>query len=113
MNTIRNINLDFSDYNGTSQYYRHWLGGIYTDGMKAVADNLGAYWLLDAVFSYRRKEEFQLWVLEASKGEALLTMKEDSDRPYLVKQFIPYTDFPDGSLKMYLANGVLHLPSEY
>lgn len=45
--------------------------------------------------------------------QAVLTMREDADRPPRVKQFIPYTDFPDGMLKMYLIDRVLLLPSEY
>jgi hypothetical protein len=52
-------------------------------------------------------------MLEVTKRQGILSMREDADRPMLVKQFIPYTDFPEGVLKMYFVNGVLHLPSEY
>ena len=113
MNTLHNINSDFSVYNGSEAFYKHWLCGIYTEGIKAVADDLNAYWLIDAVFSYNRKEEFQIWTLEVTDGKAVLTMKEDSDRPVKVRQEIPFTDFPEGIFKMYLIDSVLLLPSEY
>jgi len=113
MDTLIDLNLEFSGFTGSENFYRHWLGGIYTDGIMAVAEKFQAYWLIDAVFSYRRSEAFQIWTLEVKKRQGILTMKEDSDRKPLVKQFIPYTDFPEGILKMYFVNGVLHLPSEY
>lgn len=120
MNTLKNINSDFSVYTGTENYYRHLFGGLFTDGVRAVAEELHAYWLIDAIFSYlpvrqagNRKEEFQIWTLEVKDSQGVLTMKEDSNRPSIVRQDIPFTDFPEGIFKMYFTNGVLLLPSEY
>lgn len=102
-------------FTGTENYYKHWAGfGVYTDGVLYLAEKANAYWLLDAIFSYRRKESFQLWELKVNKDKScILTMKEDSDSPILVKQEIEWTDFPLDYIKLYLIDGVLLLPSEY
>jgi len=84
----------------------------YTDGVKFLWESCDAYWLLIAIASYRRKEEFQIWELKVDNGSAVLTMKEDSNRRAKVRQEIPLTDFPLDGIKLYLENGVLCLPSE-
>ena len=109
--------------NGCDQVFRHWLGFNYTDGVKHVADKAGAHWLIDAIGSYQpssklrrnqRLQEFQLWELkvdpEAKTG--VLTLREDDDVKPTVTQKIEYTDFPLASIKLYLENGLLLLPSE-
>ena len=107
---IKNI---YYQSNGTGNWYKHWTGaGTYTDGVKAIADAVGGYWLIDAIYSYNRKEEFQLWVLDVSDGKAVLTMREDSDLKPLVTQNISFTDFPTGKWEFYLENHVLCLPME-
>jgi len=44
---------------------------------------------------------------------AVVTMREDTGKKALVMQRIGYTDFPLKSIKLYLIDGVLLLPSEY
>ena len=98
---------------GTENYYKHFTGGFYTDGVKYVAETAGAYWLLDAIFSYARREPFQIWTLKlVGKEGALLTMIEDAGMPEKVRQDIPYTDFPE-NIGFYLVDNVLMLKSEY
>jgi len=93
-------------------YTRHPFGLLLTPGMVGLA-NAGAWWLVDAIASYCRKEEFQIWTLTVDRNaKAILTMKEDTDQPVLVSQEIPYTDFPDGEWKFYLEYRVLMIPSE-
>jgi len=116
---------DLNQFCGTQNYYRYTLGLKLTDGVKYLADEAGAYWLLDIIASYQskpsiRKEPFQVWQLKLSpdnaatgKHQAVVTMKTDSDRPLLVKQEIEYTDFPLDSIDLWLINGVILLPSEY
>ena len=105
---------ELNQFTGTENYYRHWIGGyVYTDGVKYLAEVGKCYWLIDAVFSYRRSEPFQIWSLEAKDNKAVLTMVEDTGRPELVRQEIGYTDFPLDYVKFYLIDGVLLLPSEY
>jgi len=99
---------------GTTQYFIHWTRILkYTDGIKFLADNAGAYWLIDAIASYQRKEPFQLWELKVKDSKAVLTMKEDTNEPILVEQEISYTDFPLKEITLYLIDGVLLLTSEY
>ena len=113
---MNNLNNDFAGFTGTEHFYKHWLGFVYTDGVKAMADKYGAYWLIDVIASYQsklKKAEFQIWEIEASEGKAVVIMKEDTDRKPLVRQEIKYTTFPSGTFKLWLSNGTLLLPSEY
>ena len=87
--------------------------------VKYLADKAEAYWLIDAIASWQVEKKvrncpFQIWELKVNKDRtAILTMKEDTDEPELVKQKIPYTDFPLDYQKLYLVDRVLMLPSEY
>ncbi len=114
----RELNQGLAHFYGTENYYRHALSGLrYTDGIQYLAEKAGAHWLLDAIFSYRRKEPFQVWKLEVTEGKsrrtALLTMREDTNRPIKVKQKIEFTDFPLDEIEVWLIDGVLILKSEY
>lgn len=113
-------------FTGSEEFYKHWLGGIYTQGVLHMADAGGAHWLIDAVYSYQGESHvkhvpFQLWELkrtdqetpEEGKPMAILTMKEDTNEPELVRQEIEYTDFPLKYVKLYLIDKTLLLPSEY
>lgn len=113
---------DLTGMNGSENLWAHPLAargtGGYTDGVKAVADKAGAYWLLDAVFSYRflpkaAREPFQVWRLKVTNGSAVLTMTDGTagGRP-IVTQKIPFTDFPLPEITLYLEGGVLMLPAE-
>lgn len=110
---------ELNGFIGTELYYKHWLGrGCYTDGVQHMAERAGAHWLIDAVYSYQCKEKikvipFQLWELKVENKTAVLTMKEDTNEPELVRQEIEYTDFPLDYIKLYLIDEVLLLPSEY
>ena len=102
---------------GGEQYFRHRGKAIFTSGVWRVAEEAGAYWLIDAIFSYGRKEEFQVWHLDVVGSKAWLTMQEDTDAPVLVRQEIEFTDFPEGQWKFYLVvnpdQAVLMVPNEY
>ena len=104
---------DLEQFTGTEQYYKHWLGINYTDGVKYLAERAGAYWLIDLIASYRRKEPFQIWRLEKKDKGWLATMQEYSDQPVLVRQEIEYSDFPLDKIELWLIDGVLLLKSEY
>lgn len=106
---------ELNNFTGTENYYKHPLSKcVFTDGVRYLAEEAEAYWLIDAIFSYRRKEPFQIWRLEViPKAGAVLTMREDSAAPVLVRQEIEYTDFPMPVVELWLIDGVLILPSEY
>jgi len=104
---------------GTTQYHNLSITPIKsTDGIKDMAEELGAYWLVDAIGSYQitpkiRAIPFQLWELNVKDSKAVLTMREETNAPIKVKQEIPYTDFPEGSWKFYAVDGVLMQRGEY
>ena len=114
-NTITSYQLN--QFTGTEHWYRHWLGILYTDGVKFLAEKAGAYWLIDAVASYQNKLKdvpFQIWTLVVNEdNSAILQMREDSDMPFRVEQYIKYSDFSLESIRLYFIDNVLLLPSEY
>jgi len=105
---------------GSDQFYKSPLSGyVYTQGIKSIAEEMGAYWLLDAIFSYKRPEPFQLWILNVGRNDrtgimgASLSMQEDTHEPVLINQEIEFTDFPEGLWTFYFIDGTLLLPCEY
>jgi hypothetical protein len=114
---------DLAQFTGTTQWYKHWLKRFtYTDGVKYLAEQCEAYWLLDAIASHQTKQllsdqmlrEFQIWILKVNLEDstAKLICERDTDDVVLT-QDIPYTDFPLAEIKLYLTEGVLMLTSEY
>lgn len=113
MATTADIQQVYQQAIGTENWYQHWTKrGYFTDGVKAIAEVAGAFWLIDAIFSHARMEEFQLWTLLVKDCKGVLTMREDSDSPPIVIQEVAYTDFPQGLWKFYLENDVVMLPEE-
>lgn len=116
--TSKTLNLE--QFIGTESYYKHPLGILYTDGVQYLAKEANAYWLIDAIASWqlspkiKRVQRIQFWKLRVNlhNNTAVLTCERDSD-DVAITQEIPYTDFPLESVKLYLADGVLLLPSEY
>jgi hypothetical protein len=111
---------DVANFTGSENWYRHWLGkSLYTDGAKYVADEAGAYWLLDeiAISQTRPKvkaEEFQVWILKVDleKRSAVLTCDDGNGNIVFTKK-IDYTDFPLAEVKFYFTDNTILLPSEY
>lgn len=108
---------ELEQFTGTENYYKHWLGFKYTDGVNYLVENAKCYWLLDVIGSYQPKhnsKRFQIWELKVKADKTgEVTMKEDSNTPILVKQKLDRTDFPLNEIKLYLIDGVLLLPNEY
>jgi hypothetical protein len=129
MKTATEIARGLMQCTGTEGYHFNWMFGknfVYTDGVEYLVKAADAYWLLQAIFSYKRVEEFQLWKLQVMiDNTAILTMVEDEGSPNLVNQKIDYTDFPLASIEFYAINDhcredgtegnrvVLMLKSEY
>ena len=113
---------------GTWHHYQHPLGRFrYTDGARTVAEECGAYWLLDLIGSYQPErrvagEAFQLWrVIAPASERGPWAVECWTDTPpggsLIVRQEIEYSDFPrelcqPEPFKLYLENGVLMLPEE-
>ncbi len=106
-------------FTGTERWHRHWLGGVYTDGVAFLAEQAQAYWLIDLIESWQskarvRKETFQKWTLKVDVGMRYgAAICDDGNGNQLCRQKIPYTDFPLPEITLWRVNGVLMLPSEY
>jgi hypothetical protein len=107
---------DINHFTGTDKYYKHFLGILFTDGIKYVADEAGAYWLIDAIASYQprlRQEEFQSWTLKKNENDSWTLSATDGNDRELVRQEIEFSDFPRDKMNFFLCNKTLMLPSEY
>ena len=109
-----------SQFTGTEHYYRLNRLCLITDGTKYLAEDAGAYWLLDAAASYLLElgtlDWFVLLRLVADKHQALLTL-EDGNGCVRANQQIPLTVFSQSELILYACwdgdQWVLMLPSEH
>lgn len=112
------LERNLQQFMGGDEVYRHLFGFNYSEGVKYLADQAGAYWLLDAIFSHqptlrtRRLRDFQLWELTVQDGSAKLCCYEDSGEPPAVTQHFVRTNFPLVKIKFYFEGGLLMLPSE-
>jgi hypothetical protein len=101
-------------------WYQHWLGkSLYTDGVKYIADQAGAYWLIDEIAINQtrpkvRAGEFQVWTftVDLDKRKGVLAC-DDGNGNVVFSKRIDYTDFPLAEIKLYCADGTILLPSEY
>lgn len=109
-----------SHFTGTEHYYRLNRRCLITDGAKYLADEAGAYWLLDAASSYLLElgtsDWFVLVRLVVTESQAVLSL-EDGNGSVRARQQIPFTDFPLPEHVLYACwdgnHWVLMLPSEY
>ena len=112
------LEYDLEQFTGSEQLYQHWLGIKYTDGIKYLADTAGAYWLIDYIASAQvvksvRQEPFQVWKLTVASDSSSDISADDGNGNIVFRKKIEYTDFPMKSVKLYLCDNVLLLPSEY
>jgi hypothetical protein len=111
--------LELKQFTGGDTLYKHTLSrGTYTEGVRHVAYELEAYWLLDYIFSVQftaevLEQEFQVWKLKkGDENGATLTLEDGNGNQ--VKSFeITFTDFPLDEITFWFVNNVLLLPSEY
>ena len=119
MTNTTNLINELKQFSGTEQWYRNPLFPtcLYTDGVKYLAEQAGAYWLLDYIFSNQnlkeiKEQEFQVWIINVEDSKAIIKVEDGKDN--LIKEFkISYTDFPLKELSLWFVNNTLLLPSEY
>jgi hypothetical protein len=112
---------DLRQFTGTEHWYRHGIihRVLFTDGAKFVADQGGAYWLLDEIalaqaFEKRvASEEFQLWKLTVKSDHTASLVCEDGNGHVVYTKAIAFTDFPLEEIAFYFTNNTILLPSEY
>lgn len=106
-----------NQFTGTEHWYKHLSGYVYTDGVLYVAQEGGAFWLIDKIlFTTRTKkilQEFGAWKLEVSNNESAILVCEDGNYNELHREQIDWTDFPLKKIELWFENGVLILPSEH
>jgi len=109
------------EFTGTEQWYRHSLVPtvLYTDGARYVAQNGGAYWLLDEIAIAQAhipavtSEEFQVWTLMVNDEQSATLTCEDGNKQTVFTKPIPFTDFPLDKITFWYCNRVILLPSEW
>ena len=108
-------------FTGSESWYRHGINRnvVFTDGAKYVADQGGAYWLLDAIAISQRYEKkvaaegFQVWKLKVNDDRTASLVCDDGNDNIVYTQHIEYTDFPIEEIKFYFTDNTILLPSEY
>jgi hypothetical protein len=124
---------DLRQFTGDVTRYRHWMNRrvIYTPGIKHLAGQAQAYWLVDAIASYfssnkmiraslrdMRLSDMQFWRLDVREDRsAVLSARADSGEEPFILQSIEYTDFPLDYVDIWAAydgeHWTLYLPSEH
>jgi hypothetical protein len=117
--TLNTANL--VQFTGSENWYRHAINRavLFTDGAKYVADQAGAYWLLDeiAIIQPHDKrvaaEEFQVWKLAVNADQTGVLTCDDGNGRVIFSKEIEYTDFPPEGITLYFTNNTILLPREY
>lgn len=112
---------DLLQFSGSENWYRHSLNRkvLYTDGAQYLAEQGGAYWLLDSIAIAQthvkavKAEEFQVWTLKVNPDSTAILTCGDGNNNIVYKQSIPFTDFPLPEAKLYFTDNVIMLTSEY
>lgn len=112
---------DLAHFTGSECWYRHAMVRkvLFTDGVKYVADNGGAYWLVDAIAFAQvteqavAAEDFQLWKLTVRPDHTGTLACEDGNYNTVYTQELTFTDFPLDKITLYFTGNVILLPSEY
>ena len=119
-------------FTGSDQFIQHPVSRsvVYTEGVHYLAEETGAFCLVDAIASYfgsdemraelkadHRLKTFQVWTLYVEGSTASLVMAADKGEAPAICQEIAYTDFPLTEIDIWAGfNGLgwtLYLPSEH
>ena len=116
---INNLKTLLKSYGGADIFYRNSLfrGYVYTEGVRYLAEEAGAYWLIDYILSHQlepklKKQPFQVWKIVVQNDSAAVTVEDGNDNVVTTMK-ISYTDFPLEEITLWLVDKTLLLPSEY
>jgi hypothetical protein len=112
---------DLRKFTGSENWYRHGLVPriTFTDGAKYVADEGGAYWLLDEIALAQigvkevAAEGFQVWKLKVNPDRTGELSCEDGNYNSVFTKKLEFTDFPEPGVTLWFTDNVILLPSEY
>ena len=123
------LEVNLPHFTGTESYTNlryPWLRSrfLLTEGTKYLAETAKAFWLMDAIASHQTNkqvaaEPFQVWKLTVNEQKQAALVCTDGNETVLVRQEIPYSDFPLSEITLYaeqsdyLAGRVVMLTSEY
>ena len=124
------LQAEHAHFTGTETIYRYRCGqrvlAYYTDGVKYLADNAEAYWLLTEIVSVQSQpsfssEPFQVWHLTVTEEQSATLVCEDGNDNVVATKDIPFTDFPLRKIRIWVEYGeveganmpTLLLPSEH
>jgi hypothetical protein len=104
---------------GSESVFPHPTGRlVYTEGVQFLAEQADAYWLIDLIASWcpdprLQPEDFVHWKLTVNEDRTAVAIADDGNGNELLRQAIPFTDFPLDEITLYLTERTLLLPSEY
>lgn len=128
------IEAELAHFTGDIDRYRHPINRrvIYTPGVRHLAEQAGAYWLVDAIASWIGSHSFNqaidadprigslhFWRLTVDRSDdsARLTADADVGEAPFIAQEVPYTDFPLDEIAIWAGfsgdHWTLYLPSEH
>jgi len=115
------LKRNLAQFTGTESYHSwsvifpHY---VLSDGAKYLAEEAGAYWLMDMIGSHlpMHTDTFGVAKLVVTNDRAVFTL-DDGNGNVICRQEIPFTDFPLPEIRLYVQRQdrlwVLFLPSEY
>ena len=127
---IRSLNDEFLGFRGSENYYKHstlFSNFFLTDGVNHITDKLGLGWFLDTVLSYQGERrvkaiKFQAWALEriiegenAGDWKVVLYLENTPVLKQIFQVISLVDDYEENFdiFKIYMADNILLLPSEY
>ena len=115
-NTLKS---ELKQFSGGGEFYRNPLfrNYVYTEGVRHLAEQAGAYWLIDYILSNQLEpklivQPFQVWKMVVQDDSAAVTVEDGNDNE-ITCFTIGYTDFPLKEITLWLIDKTLLLPSEY
>ena len=122
MKTKDEILANLPNFYGTENYFRLspvFPNFVLTDGALYLAENAGAFWLMDALASHLGSYKNEGFVVAKlfQFDEGWNLQLEDGNDNTLAEQYIEYSDFPLDEITLYdIAQDdrwIVLLPSEY
>jgi len=124
--TPQEIRDHLDQFIGTTQYHKHPLGLLLTDGVVAACELMKCWWLTDVIASHqwdkkiKANPSFIVWrFVKRDDDSATVSAHSDWDDENpkafkaLVSQEIPFTNLPLDEFVLWQESGVLLLRSEH
>lgn len=112
---------ELKNFTGTETWFRHTLFRkfLYTEGVQFLAENAECYWLIDKIFGAQfehqtvRDELFQTWDLTVQPNGSAILQCGDGNDTIVHSETLTFTTFPMDTIRLFLTDDVLLLPTEY